>query len=378
MPQPDDNYKSAESYSVDSQAVAEKKRIAVNRIVLLILVVAVLAVFVPMLKIFLTPILLACTFASLFFPLYSAVLKILWKNRGISALACCIILVLAFVIPAYLLGYLVIHQLLSLYQSIEPALQAFIRGEDAGLLTRFEGNALFAWLAQFDFNWQNTAIDALKTVGVSLGGMVNKTSLSALEIIVTLFVTLFIMFYLFMDGENIVKKLRQLLPLRTEYQDLIITRFLLVSRATVTGTLVIAAVQGSLGAIILLVFGVKSWLLWGVVMIALGLIPMMGTWIILIPAGIIQLATGHVWQGIVVLALNFGVVSTIDNILRPRLVGQNSRMHDLLIFFSTIGGLAMFGPMGVFTGPVIMAFFVSITEIYSKELQEHLGETTGV
>jgi predicted PurR-regulated permease PerM len=205
--------------------------------------------------------------------------------------------------------------------------------------------------------------------------MVNKTSLGVFEIIFSLFVTLFIIFYLFMDGEQIVKKFRQLLPLRTTYQDMIITRFLLVSRATVKGTLVIAFIQGSLGAIILLIFGVETWLLWGVVMIVLALIPMMGAWLVLIPAGLIQMATGHMWQGIVILALSFGVVSTIDNILRPRLVGGNARMHDLLIFFSTIGGIAMFGPVGVITGPVIMALFVSITEIYTKELKEHLGRT---
>jgi predicted PurR-regulated permease PerM len=183
------------------------------------------------------------------------------------------------------------------------------------------------------------------------------------------------MFYLFMDGERIIKKFRQLLPMHTEYQDMIITRFLLVSRATVKGTLLISFVQGCLGAIILLVFGVKSWLLWGVVMIALGLIPMMGTWPVLIPAGVIQMVTGHMWHGIIIIALNFGVVSTIDNVLRPRLVGKSARLHDLLIFFSTIGGLAMFGPIGVITGPVIMAFFVSITEIYTMELKEHFGGT---
>ena len=186
-------------------------------------------------------------------------------------------------------------------------------------------------------------------------------------------VTLFIMFYLFMDGERIAKKFRMLLPMRAAYQDMIIARFLLVSRATVKGTLVIAFIQGALGAIILLIFGVKSWILWGIVMIALGLIPMMGTWLVLLPVGVIQMATGHVWQGVVILALNFGVVSTIENILRPRLVGQSARMHDLLIFFSTIGGLAVFGPIGAITGPVIMAFFVSITEIYTMELREHFG-----
>jgi predicted PurR-regulated permease PerM len=293
-------------------------------------------------------------------------------------LSCCIILVLGFVVPVYFLGYLVTHQLSTLYQTIEPAVRAFAKGENAGFLAHFKGNPILVWLNHLDINWQSAILDTLKTAGATMATMVNKTSLSALEIIVSLFVSLFIMFYLFMDGERIVKKFRQLLPLRTEYQDMIITRFLLVSRATVKGTLVIAFIQGSLGAIILLIFGVKTWLLWGVVMIALGLIPMMGTWPVLVPAGIIHMATGHVWQGIIILALNFCVVSTIDNILRPLLVGRSSRMHDLLIFFSTIGGLAMFGPVGVITGPVIMAFFVSIIEIYMMELKEHLGDTDRV
>lgn len=357
---------------MDYEAIVEKKRTLVNRVVLLILVVAVLFVFVPMLKIFLTPLLLAGTFASLFFPLYAAILKLFKGNRGISALSCCLVLVLGFVIPVYFIGYLVTHQVFTLYQSIVPTIQAFIGGEPTGILARFEGNPVLTWLSRLEIDWQGTALETLKTTGAVMGKMVNKTSLGALEILVGLFVTLFIMFYLFMDGQRIVARFRQLLPLRREYQDMIITRFLLVSRATIKGTLVIASIQGSLGAIILLVFGIKTWLLWGVVMIALALIPMMGAWIVLVPAGIIQLFTGHVWQGIVILALSFGVVSTIDNILRPRLVGQNARMHDLLIFFSTIGGLAMFGPVGVITGPVIMAFFVSITEIYSMELKEHL------
>ncbi|MBN1128030.1 MAG: AI-2E family transporter [Chitinispirillaceae bacterium] len=372
VPNPDQSIDQARSPS-RSKAITKQKRSVVNRAVLLILVVTVLFVLVPMLKIFFTPLLLACAFASLFFPFYIVLLKFFRGNRGIGALSCCVILVLGFVIPAYFLGYLVTHQLLALYQSIESTAQAFVQGGNAGFLARFEGNHLLAWLTQHHINWQNTALDMLKTAGGIIANMVNKTSLGALEIIIGLFVTLFIMFYLFMDGERIVKKFRQLLPLHTAYQDMIITRFLLVSRATVKGTLVIAVIQGSLGGIILLVFGVKTWLLWGVVMIVLALIPMIGAWVILIPAAIIQMATGHVWQGIVILALSFGVVSMVDNILRPRLVGQNARLHDLLIFFSTIGGLAMFGPMGVITGPVIMAFFVSITEIYTMELKEHFG-----
>jgi len=355
--------------------IVERKRTLVNRVILLILLIAGLFVLIPMIRIFLTPLLLSCTFASLFFPFYKVLLKFFRGNRAAAALICCVSLVLGLVAPTYFLGYLVTHQLFMLYQSFEPTVQAFVNGNNTGLLAQFSGSPVLTWLTEHNINWQNTMLDVLKTFGATMAQAANKTSLGALEVIVSLFVTLFIMFYFFMDGESIVKKFRQLLPMRTAYQDMIITRFLLVSRATVKGTLVIAFIQGSLGAIILLAFGVKAWLLWGVVMIVLGLIPMMGTWPVLVTAGIIQMATGHMWQGLVILALNFGVVSTIDNVLRPRLVGRGARMHDLLIFFSTIGGLAMFGPIGVVTGPVIMAFFVSITEIYTIELKEHLNHT---
>jgi len=353
--------------------VGEHKRAMVNRVILITLMAAVLCVLVPMLKIFLTPILLACTFATLFFPFFTVLLKFFKGNRGISALSCCIIIVLAIVIPVYLLGYLVTHQLLTLYQSIEPTVEALAKGENTGFFAHLEGNPIFTWLGQLHINWQNTTIDMLKTAGGFIAKMVNKTSVGVLEMIVGLFVTLFIMFYLFIDGERIIKKFRQLLPMRETYQDMIISRFLLVSRATVKGTLVVACLHGFCGAMLLLIFGVKTWLLWGVIISGLALIPMMGALIILVPASVIRMASGQFWQGILMLALSICIIATIDNILRPRLVGQSARMHDLLIFFSTIGALTMFGPVGVITGPVIMAFFVSITEIYTIELDEQLG-----
>ncbi len=350
-----------------------QKHKTVNRAVVLILIITALFVLVPMLNIFLTPILLACTFASLLFPFYTFLLKFFRQNRAAASAACCAILVLGFAIPIYFIGYLVVHQLLALYQQVYPAVQAFVKGNNTGFLDHFANNLILSWLTAHNIDWQNTMLNMIKTIGAALAKTANKTSLGVIEVLAGFIVTLFIMFYFFIDGPAIVTKFRQLLPLKTTYQDMIINRFLLVSRATVKGTLIIAFIQGSLGSVILLIFGIKTWLLWGVVMITLALVPMLGAWPILIPAGIIRMAMGHPWQGIVILALSFGVISTIDNILRPQLVGRGSHMHDLLIFFSSIGGLTMFGPVGVIAGPVIMAFFVSIIEIYTVEFKEHLG-----
>jgi predicted PurR-regulated permease PerM len=362
------------SSSIDPEAVIEQKRKVFNRTILLALLVLSLAAFIPMLKIFLIPMILASTFAVLFFPLYRTFHKTFRGNRGLAAFACCLVLVLGLMIPAYILGSLVVHQIYTLYVTIEPVVRSVLTGENQALLDRIYAFPAVSWMRNLNIEWQSTALETLKTTGTALAQLVNHTSFGAITLLVTLFMTLFIMFYLFMDGEAIVKKTRYLVPLRPAYQDMIINRFVLVSRATVKGVITIALVQATLGSLTLLIFGIKSWILWGVVMFALGMIPLLGAWMVLIPAAIIKFATSHPWQGIIIFLISISVVSTIDNILRPRLVGQNARMHDLLIFFSTIGGLSVFGPAGVIAGPVIAALFLAIVEIYGIEFKSALAD----
>jgi predicted PurR-regulated permease PerM len=175
-----------------------------------------------------------------------------------------------------------------------------------------------------------------------------------------------------MDGDTIIGHLRYLSPLRRNYEDMILDRFLLISRATLKGTLVIGLIQGSLGGLALLVAGVDTWLLWSFVMVILSVIPIAGAWLVMAPAAVIQFFMGNIWQGIVILAANTLVISNIDNVLRPRLVGRDAKMHDLLIFTSTIGGIAVFGIMGFVVGPVIAALFVTILDIYALEYREEL------
>jgi predicted PurR-regulated permease PerM len=184
-------------------------------------------------------------------------------------------------------------------------------------------------------------------------------------------VMLFTMFYFFIDGERILNRLRYLSPVRDEYQNIILNRFLLISRATIVGTILIGIIQGSFGAITLLVFGIKSWLLWGFIMVVLAIIPMAGTWIVLIPAGIIQIITGNLWRGIGIILTSIIIVSNIDNLIRPRIVGYGAKMHDLLIFFSTLGGLSLFGVTGFIVGPIIASFFITMVDIYELEFHSN-------
>jgi predicted PurR-regulated permease PerM len=183
------------------------------------------------------------------------------------------------------------------------------------------------------------------------------------------------MFYFFRDGKDLLRRLRFLIPLDREHKNAIATRFTAVARATVRGTLLIALIQGTLSCLTLWIFGVSSPFLWGMVVTLLAIVPMAGSWPVLLPAAFIQMATGHVWQGVGILAVSLVVIFNVDNLLRPRLVGQETGMHDLMVFFSTLGGLAMFGVTGFIIGPMIAALFLSLLDIYSAEYSDDLDGT---
>lgn len=347
----------------------------IGRYAILGLLAVVSLVLFPVVKMFIVPVILATTFTTLFYPLYRVFLRFCRGNKPLGSMLACIVLILCFVIPVYVVVHVVVLQLMQFYQSAEPALRESIaRGGENEVFQRLKSLPM---LNAVDFDNQKVAAvvgDALKTMLTASSKFINKTSAGLFGLMASILVMVFTMFYFFIDGERIVKKIKYLSPIRDDYEDLIFARFLLISRATVFGTVVIAVTQGTIGAMALLIFGIKSWLLWGVIMIFLALIPMVGAWPVLIPAGLIQIFSGHLWPGIGIIAISMGVVSTIDNVIRPRLVGQGAKLHDLVIFFSSLGGIVTFGPMGVIVGPVIAALFIAVLDIYSTEFEPQLTE----
>jgi predicted PurR-regulated permease PerM len=140
------------------------------------------------------------------------------------------------------------------------------------------------------------------------------------------------------------------------------------------GTIIIGVIQGSLGGIMFWIAGVPSFVIWGVIMVILSIIPAIGSGLVWAPAGIILLFTGNIWEGIFVLLFGGIFISLVDNILRPKLVGNDTEMHPLLVFFATLGGLISFGIIGFIIGPVIMALFLALWEIYGKEFKRQLNK----
>lgn len=329
----------------------------------------------PVVKIFIIPVILATTFTTLFFPLYKRLRVLFRNNRPLASITACLILFLCLVIPSYIVMHMVVIEMMRFYHSAEPMLrEAVEQGSDSRLFVAVRSFPPMRWLEATDINLVTLFGDTMKNLLSLTSKLINMTSAGFFGLFTTVIIMLFTMFYFFMDGESLVRRIKFLSPLRDDYEDLIISRFLLISRATVLGTVIIGITQGTLGAITLLAFGIKSWLLWGVVMVFLSLIPMVGAWMVLIPAGLFQLATGSIWQGIGILVVSTVVISNIDNFIRPRLVGKEAKLHDLIIFFSSLGGIAAFGVMGFIVGPVIAALFISVLDIYSTEFEQQLIE----
>ena len=209
---------------------------------------------------------------------------------------------------------------------------------------------------------------------------IEKTSsvlLSLPGIVLSIIVTFFITFYLFLDGNSVVEKMKNLIPLEHKHKEHIIKKFQETTYAVIYGSIIVALIQGTLGGIGFFMFDVTSPVLWGVVMTITALIPFVGTAIVWLPAALIKIGagttlndTGVVWQGIGLLLYGFFVVSLIDNILKPKLIGDRAGVHPILILLGVLGGLTLIGFVGFIIGPLVLAMLNALIEIYEKEKAE--------
>jgi len=151
-------------------------------------------------------------------------------------------------------------------------------------------------------------------------------------------------------------------------------KFVSVTRATLKGTILIGIAQGVLGGLAFWAVGLDGAVFWGTVMTVLSIIPGVGGAIIWVPAAIILISTGEVWRALALVAFCGLVVGSVDNLLRPRLVGKDIKMHELLIFFSTLGGLLLFGVTGFILGPILAALFVTAWEMFGTAFRSALAE----
>lgn len=199
-----------------------------------------------------------------------------------------------------------------------------------------------------------------------IAGRILSVGQGALSFIAALGVMLYLTFFLLRDGERYAELVRTAVPLRPHLRDALFSHFVIVVRATMKGTVVVAVLQGLIGGIIFAALGIEGALLWGVLMGFFSLLPAIGTGIVWVPVAVYLLATGDYFKGAIMIFCGVFVIGMIDNLLRPILVGRDTRMPDFVVLIATLSGLELFGLNGFIVGPVIAALFIAVWNMVSE------------
>jgi predicted PurR-regulated permease PerM len=318
----------------------------------------------------------AMVLAVVFAPLQERLLRRTGGRGNLTALLTLIICLLVAILPVIFITSAVVAEGTALYQKLES-------GElDTGAyVTRFIQMLPPSIQEQLDHVGMNNLEGLREQIsnGAMAGSQYLATKVFAIgqgtfEFFIGFFVMLYLLFFLLRDGKDLVHRIRTAIPLADTTKRRLQIKFTRVVRATVKGNVVVAAVQGALGGFIFWALGIYSPLLWGVLMAFLSLLPAAGAGIVWAPVAIYLMLSGSLVQGIILTAFGVLVIGLVDNILRPILVGKDTRMPDYLILISTLGGLALLGLNGFVIGPLVAALFVASWNLFGAKKKVRLPD----
>ncbi len=352
-------------------------RDVIHKTFLMMLVLFITALFIFMIRPFLMALLLAGIFSALAHPLFRRLTRALGGRQNLASAITLLLIVLVILLPLTGLLGVVTAQAIKVGQSVTPWVQAQLASPDA-ISQWLSELPLYEQVAPYRDTIIQKAGELVATMTRFLVNGVQAATMGTVNFIFMQFILLYAMFFFLVDGHKLLEKILYYIPMENDDERRMLDRFTSVSRATLKGTAVIGVVQGGLAGIAFAVVGIPSAVFWGTLMAVLSIIPGIGTALVWGPAAVILAAKGN-WGSAIGLALFCGVVvGSIDNLLRPRLVGKDTEMHDLLILFSTLGGIALFGFIGFIIGPIIAALFVTIWEIYGVVFKEVLPEVSSL
>ncbi|PIT88608.1 MAG: hypothetical protein COU29_02435 [Candidatus Magasanikbacteria bacterium CG10_big_fil_rev_8_21_14_0_10_36_32] len=326
--------------------------------------------FFYVIKPFAYPIFWAAVIAGICYPIYKWLNQKL-KSRNLSSLIVLIGVVICIIIPIGLIGTLLVKQSVDLYSSLDNN-QTKIGEAVRQTSDWIKHNSVVVKLNIDEAFWTAKISEVTQSVSGFVFKGIKSVTQNSLTFVVMFIIMLYTLFYFIRDGEKLLKKLMHLCPLGDQKEKTLYNKFTKTTYATLKGILIIGAIQASLGTILFLLTGVQGALIWGVVMLVLSVIPSFSSAIVWFPTGIIMLVTGHIWQGIVIILVGLILISTIDNFLRPIIIGNDTQLHPLLILFSMLGGFILFGISGFIIGPIISALLVSFWEMYDQYYQTEL------
>lgn len=330
-------------------------------LLLAVVTIAFLAILFPLFG----AVMWAVALAILFDPMHERILRRL-KGRPNWAAVCTVLVVLVLVIlPSVITAVFVVQEgsvlverlrsgeidLASYYQRLVDVMPDWM----GGMLERFG----LADLPALQKKLSASAAQGTQPIAMQVWLL----SQAALDFAVSFVVMLYLLFFFLRDGEAITQRIRRAAPLNQQQQKRLLGNFTAVIRATVKGNVVVAALQGALGGLALLVLGIPGAFLWGVVMAFLSLLPAVGAALVWGPVAIYLLVTGAVWKGVALIAFGTFVIGLVDNLLRPMLVGKDTKLPDWVVLVTTLGGMSLFGLNGFVIGPVIAAMFIAAWDL---------------
>jgi len=331
-------------------------------------------VFAP----FFSALLWAVVLTVVFFPLFRLILARVRGRRTAAAIITCVLILLLIVLPVILLGVLITQQSIALYQSIQG--NAVSMSAVTERLQELQSRPAFQWLSAQARKWLGTdsvdlqaylreALSSISRFLVDYGPSVLK---GVGGLLMNFFLIFLAMFFLMRDGPALMEVIRSSSPLPEAYEQEIYRKFEDVSYATFYGSLLTAIAQGGVAFLLFLLLGLPAPLFWGAMVSLVSLVPIVGAFLIWLPWATYLLLAGQTVRGIVLLAVGGLVVSSIDNVLKPLIIKGRTDMHPLLVFLSVLGGLQVFGFLGILLGPLLVALFVSFLNFYREEFQTTL------
>lgn len=342
---------------------------------LLLLVVGLSIALIVLLQAFLLTILVTAVMSGLLYPVYSRLLSRVGGREPLAAGLMVVLTLLVIVGPLAGIISLVVSQALIITDNIRPIVERFV-SEPTYLDQVLRQLPGYQYLEPYRGQILTTAGDVVNSIGGFLVSSLSNTTRGTVSFLFHFFIALYTMFFFFIDGPEMLSAIMDHLPLHHEEKELLKERFVSITRATVKGTIVIGVIQGAMSGVAFWLAGIPNAAFWTVVMVVMSILPMIGGALIWVPACIILFATGSVTSAIVLALFCALVVGSVDNLLRPRLVGHDTQLHDLIILFSTLGGLLVVGPLGFIIGPILAGLFVTAWQIFGIAYREELLDGT--
>ena len=349
---------------------------AYGRVAFVIVLLVVLYYFFRILEPFLAALVWAAILATVFHSLYEWLSRRL-RRPQLASVAACLLITVLIVLPVIILLVLLAGESVQAYHGLETRIHA----QQMGQMETLRQTATYQWLLGKmqevgvpEPNFRQLGVEAIRRVSQFLVGHSTAVFSGFGQFVMSFFVMLLSLYYLFLRGPAILQELSRLSPLRREHEEVIFAQFKQMTVATFGGSLLTAVLQGAVGSLVFVLFGLPSPLLWGAVMALLSLVPVVGTALVWGPVVAYYLLAGSLAKGLGLLVVCVGVVGSIDNLVKPLLLRRGCEIHTLWLFFGVLGGIGVFGFLGMIVGPLLITILFTLIEIYKVEFRDELGE----